>query len=281
MVISEDAVWVSNERLKAVHRIDPATNRVVANVYFPAAPCSGLSFGFGSIWVPLCGKKPSIARVDATTNTITALLPFGPSDSEGGITTSNDSVWIVTDKMGTLARIDPATNTIGQKTSVFPGSYNPLYSEGIIWITCVEGNLLTAVDAVSGKVLASIAVGPRPRFLTAGGGSLWSLNQGDGTVTRVDSQTKKVIATIAVGIPGTGGEICFGGGFLWATVLDIPLTLIDPKLNRVVRQWTGRGGDSVRFSHDSIWLTHLQGGRLWRIPSKEALESIRTKEGCF
>lgn len=140
MVITDEAVWVSNARLKAVHRIDPATNKVVAKINFPAPPCSGLTFNFGSLWVPLCGKPSSLARVDAQTNEITATLSIGPADSEGGITSSDDSIWIVTDKKGTLNRIDAAKNMARQKISISPGSYNPLFSDGAIWVTGFDSN---------------------------------------------------------------------------------------------------------------------------------------------
>jgi hypothetical protein len=76
---------------------------------------------------------------------------------------------MVTDKNGTLDQIDPSTNTVWQEVLIAAGSYNPLFSEGIVWITGVESSVLTAVDAATGKVLASVAVGPKPRFLTAGG----------------------------------------------------------------------------------------------------------------
>lgn len=270
LVVTDDAVWVSNAKLKALQRIDPTSNQVVANVSLPAEPCSGLAFGFGSVWAPVCGNPGSLARVDAATNKVAAILSIQPADSEGGITTSNDSVWIVTDKKGTLNRIDPVTNAVRLRISVAHGSYNPLFSDGAIWITGFESNLLTAVDASTGEPLASIPVGPKPRFLTSGAGSVWTLNQGDGTVTRVDAKIKRVTATINVGIPGQGGEICYGADSVWATVFDVPLTRIDAKTNNVLRQWVGRGGDSVRFGHDSIWLTDYYSGLLWRIPYKEA-----------
>ncbi len=219
--------------------------------------------------VPLEGEKETpatLARVDAATNRIITFLAAGPADSEGGITTSDDSVWLITDQAGTLSRIDPATNTVRQKISVPAGSFNPLYADGIVWVTGNASNELTAVDAKSGEVLGSIPVGPKPRFLTAGAGSIWTLNQGDGSVTRVDMKTRRVIATIVAGIPGGGGEICFGAGAVWATVIDIPLTRIDATSNAVTRQWTGVGGDAVRVGHGSIWLTDIKHGLLWREP---------------
>jgi YVTN family beta-propeller protein len=176
---------------------------------------------------------------------------------------------MVTHKKGTLARIDPQTNRVRQTIDIPPGSYNPLFSDGMIWITGVESNVLTVVDASSGEVHASVPVGPKHRFLTEGDGSVWTLSQGDGTVSRIDTSTRKVTATIQVGIPGSGGDICYGANSVWATAFDVPLTRIDARTNNVLRQWVGSGGDSLRFGYGSIWLTDYRRGLLLRIPFKE------------
>jgi YVTN family beta-propeller protein len=106
-------------------------------------------------------------------------------------------------------------------------------------VTANKSGKLIKVDAKKNKVLKEIEVGPQPRFLTAGGGSVWTVNQGDGTVTRVDAKTDAVLAKIEAGIPGGGGEVSFGGGGLWVTVFEIPITFIDAKTNTVTKQWTG------------------------------------------
>jgi virginiamycin B lyase len=271
ILVSGNAIWVASTKPYAVLRIDPATNRIVARVKLSGEACSGLAFGFGSVWAPICGKKPALVRIDADQNAISATLPIAPAGPEGGITTSDDSVWMVVDKNGTVTRIDPTTNRVRQTTSIPPGSYNPLFSNGIVWITGVQSSVLTAVDAVSGKVLESILVGPKPRFLTAGGGSIWTLNQDDGTVSRVDEKSRKVIATIQVGIPGAGGDIDYGAASAWPTVFDVPLTRIDATTNRVVKQWIGKGGDSLRFGFGSIWLTDYKKGLVSRIAIQELL----------
>ena len=133
----------------------------------------------------------------------------------------------------------------------------------------MDRNLLTAVDARSGKILESVLVGQRPRFLTSGSGSIWTINQGDGTVSRIDEQSRKLIATIRVGIPGTGGDIAYGANSVWLTVFDVPLTRIDAATNKVVRQWIGKGGDSLRVGFDSLWITDYKKGLLSRIPIQQ------------
>jgi virginiamycin B lyase len=271
--IAHDAVWVASSNPASVHRIDPRTNKEIAVIAMPGDPCAGQVSGFGSLWVLLCGTPNSLARVDTVNNRITAILPIGPAGDEGGITASDDSIWMVVDDAGTLVRIDPATNEVRQKIAIAAGSFNPCFSEGTVWITSVTTNVLTAVNASTGGVIATIPVGPKPRFLTASPGFIWTLNQGDGTVTRVDARNKKVTATVKVGIPGPGGDIAWGAGFIWTSVFKVPLTAIDGKTGKVVRQWVGPGGDSLRFGHDSIWLTDYKQGTLSRIAYSETLKS--------
>lgn len=270
--ITENAVWVATVKPFSAQRIDPKINKLVATILLSGEVCSGQAYGFGSLWVPVCGKNPSLVRVDVAANRISAEISIPFASPEGGITTSGDSVWMVTDKPGTtLSRFNPATNKITQQITVPAGSYNPLFSEDIVWVTCTTSNVLTAIDALSGKILESIPVGPGPRFLAAGRGSVWTLNQGDGSVTRVDAATRKVRATIPLGVPGHGGDIDYGAGSVWVSMMDIPLTLIDAKSNRAFRQFAGKGGDSLRFGFNSLWLTDYANGSIVRIPYGPAL----------
>jgi virginiamycin B lyase len=209
MAITDDAIWVANAGLNAVHRIDPKTNKIAATVAMPDKPCSGLAAGFGSLWVPLCGKSPSIARIDLHSNAISATVPVGPADNEGGIAVSSDSVWIITDEKGTLTRIDPDSNAVKARVTLPPGSFNPLYAGGLVWVTGFDSSQLIAVDPATDKVVATVPTGPHPRFLTSGAGSIWTLNQGDGSITRIDAESRRPIASVESGTPGGGGEIAF------------------------------------------------------------------------
>jgi virginiamycin B lyase len=270
VAISPDAVWVGGTGPDAVHRIDPKHSLEVATVALPGEPCAGLAIGFGALWVPLCGKTPSLARVDLKTNAV-KLLPIGPAGPEGGIAASGDSVWMVTDKGGSLARIDPKTGLVRQTVKLPPGSYNPHFSHGVVWVTGFDAGLVTAVDARSGAVLASVPTGPKPRFLTAGGGAIWTLNQADGTLTRIDQRQRRMGATIALGTPGHGGDIAYAAGEVWTTMSGAPLTATDAKTGRVRRQWTGPGGDSLGIGFGAIWLTDYDHGDVARIPLRQAL----------
>ncbi|HEY0781586.1 MAG TPA: hypothetical protein VGE98_03960 [Thermoanaerobaculia bacterium] len=175
-----------------------------------------------------------------------------------------------------LARIDPQTGAIRQRIRVPPGSYNPLYAAGRIWLTRADGDEVTVIDATSGAVVGTTKTGPHPRFLTAGDGAVWTLNQRDGSLTRIDSGTQRALDTIRLGVSGHGGDIGLGAGLVWVTVRRIPLSAIDVATTRLLCQWVGDGGDSLGIGHDAIWLTDYDGGTVARYDLKDAAKRCRS-----
>jgi virginiamycin B lyase len=280
VAITPDAVWAGSTGPNAVHRIDPRTNRLIATVELAGEPCSGLAVGFGSVWIPVCGKPSTLAKVDAARNVVSAVFEAGPAGPEGGVTVSTDSVWVITDKDGLLARIDPDTGAVRQTVRVPAGSYNPRFYEGRVWVTRADGAEITAVDAATGAVLGTTKTGPGPRFLASGAGSIWTLNQGDGTLTRIDTHTRQATETIALGTPGHGGDITFAAGLIWTTMWKVPLSAVDtggghPGNSKLLCQWVGPGGDSLGIGHDAIWLTDYHGGTISRLGLQDAVSHCR------
>ncbi|HYO84351.1 MAG TPA: hypothetical protein VES20_23305, partial [Bryobacteraceae bacterium] len=137
LVVTEDAVWVSNKPKNTVHRLDAETNKVTDTIPVGSKPCSGIAAGFGSVWVPNCGDS-TLSRVDMKTRAVVATIPVGPAHTEGGIAVSEDSVWMLSDPKGILSRIDPETNTVRQQVAVAPGSFACVYGDGAIWLTSTE-----------------------------------------------------------------------------------------------------------------------------------------------
>jgi virginiamycin B lyase len=264
------SVWVGSTGPYAVTRVDRRRNTVSLTVVLPGEPCAGLAPGFGALWVPLCGPKPGLAKVDLATGKLT-VFDVAPAAAEGGVAVSGDSVWLVTDKQGALARIDSRDGHVRQTVKTPPGSYNPAYADGRIYLSRVEGAALTTIDAATGAILATTPTGPNPRFLSAARDAVWTLNQGDGSLTRVGARDHKASAAIALGTPGHGGDIAYRDGRVWTTMSKTPLTVTDARTGAVLRQWTGPGGDSLAVAGDDIWLTDYKGGTLTRYSVKAAL----------
>jgi virginiamycin B lyase len=268
VLLFADSVWIGNNPNNTISRLDPKANKVVSTIHVGKTPCAGLAGGFGSVWVPICGDKTRV-RVDVSTNKVVATIPIGPADTEGTIVAGGDSIWYLTDPKGVLSRIDPATNKAIATITVPAGSFAAAYGDGAVWVTSTLGNTLTKVNPKTNVTTTTIKVGPKPRFIAYGEGAVWTLNQGDGSVTRVDPKTNKVVATIETGVPGLGGDIAAGEGSVWVTIKDFPLMRIDVKTNKVVQQWTGPGGVSIRAGMGSLWLTNQNEGNVWRINPKQ------------
>jgi virginiamycin B lyase len=273
--VTPAAVWVASEQPNAIHRIDPKTNKKVADIALPGDPCAGLAAGLGDLWVPLCGKPAALAKINLRSNKIEAVFAVGPAAPEGGIATSADSVWMVTDNNGSLARIDPHSGMVRQVVQIPADSFNPVYSDGQIWITHTTGSEITSVDARSGKVTATIPTGKAPRFITAGAGAVWTLNADDATVSRIDVKSRAVTQTIALNMNARGGDMKFGDGLVWVSVQNVPLTAISPASNGVVCQWAGAGGDSLGVGLGSVWLSDYREGSIERLDVAEALRACK------
>lgn len=271
VAITGDSVWVGTTGPDGVAQIDPRTNTLTATVPLPGDPCAGLAVGFGGLWVPLCAKLNSLARVDLHTRAVTMVPGVGPADHEGGIAASSDSIWLVIDRLAILARIDPETLLIRQRIRVPSGSLNPLYSDGLMWITRSTGEEVIVVSADSGALIGTVPSGPKPRFLTAGAGSVWTLNQGDGTLTRIDAHSKREVGMTRLRTPGPGGDVAFGHGIVWTTMAKVPLSATDGNTGRVLCQWTGPGGDSLGVSRDAVWLTDYDAGDVYRFDLDDVL----------
>src|SRR4029079_11800513 len=114
------SLWVSNPGLNLVQRIDPKTNKVIAEVKVKT-PIAVMAAGYDSLWVASRADK-AIVRIDAKTNTVVASVPVAIVDSEGSIAAGEGGVWALTDRKGVLSRIDPETNKVVAEIAVKPNS---------------------------------------------------------------------------------------------------------------------------------------------------------------
>ncbi len=127
------SLWVSNEGLGAIQRIDPDTNKVIAEVKVNR-PCAAMAAGYGSLWVASRRDK-SIFRIGANSNKVTATIPVTIADSEASLAAGEGGIWVLTDQKGVLSRIDPGTNEVVVRVGVKPYSYAAAAGHGAIWVT--------------------------------------------------------------------------------------------------------------------------------------------------
>jgi len=267
------SVWVTVAKNNEVVRVDPARNVVQARIAVDKEPCYGIGIGVDKVWVLNCQSK-TLTRINPKTNAVDLRVPVKIDDGgEGSIAVDDRYVWFARDDDGnadTLMQMDAKTGRPLKRIAVGKGSAVVKLGFGSVWVVSSgEGNVYR-VDPARGKVTAMITVAEGPRFSTVAVGSLWVLTQSDGNVTRIDPATNKVVAVIPVHVPGKGGEICYGGGFIWVTMDGTPVTRIDPVKNKVVDQYGNYPkADGIRYGFGSVWVSDHGKGELWRIdPSK-------------
>jgi YVTN family beta-propeller protein len=268
--IAFGSVWVSNPGLGTVQRVDPATNKVTAEVKVNR-PVAAMTSGFGSVWVASRGDK-SIVRIDPKTNTASASVPVTVADSEGSLAAGEGGVWALTDRKGVLSRIDPETNKVVATIPVKPHSYAAMAGFGAVWVTNTgeprskDSGSVQRVDPKTNAVVATIPVRSQPRFLAVGEGAVWVLNQTDGSVSRIDPETNKVVATIEAGVAGFGGDIAAGEGAVWVRGDRVLLVVIDPKTNTVVKRFgPPQGSGAVRAGGGKVWVSAHDVNKLWAL----------------
>jgi len=267
LALDTGGAWVTNSG--RVERLVADAPGPVASVAMPE-PCGAMAVDFGALWVADC-KERAVFRVGLESHKVDARVATGLADPTGelSIATGAGSVWILTDATGVLSRIDPGTNTVSATVAVAPGSFAAAFGFGAVWITTTGAASVQRVDPASNRVVATIPVGAEPRFLAAGEGGVWTLNQKDGTVTRIDPATDSVVATIDAGVPGSGGDIATGGGFVWVRAKKTLLLAIDPRTNRIVHRFgPPAGSGAVRANATRVWVTAHDTHEVWVLDIK-------------
>jgi len=273
LAIGFGSVWVSVPKSDEIVRINPANNTIQARIKAPGEPCYGIGIGTTYVWVLTC-KSQMLSRIRPQDNVIdrmnsVRIAPHG----EGSIAVEDDTVWFIGNENGRSSQLYKIRDLKTEITEV--GADSAVVNTGFvsIWVTSSGESQIYRVDPNTLKVIARIKVPAKPRFTTVGEDSVWVLSQSDGSVSRIDPAHNKVVATIQPGARGEGGDIAYGGGYVWVSAAGTPLTRIDPKSNKVLEQYGNyKGADAVRFGFGSVWISDHGTGDVWRIdPNRLAL----------
>jgi len=183
--------WILTDKQGTLARVDPATNKVVAEIYV-AAGSYAVAFGGNAVWVTST-EKNLLTRVNAQTNVVEETIPVGPKPRF--LTVGEGAVWTLNQGDGSITRVDIKTNKVVATIEAgLPGGGGEISAgEGSIWATVFEYPI-TRVDPTTNKV-AQQFVGEGGDSIRAGGGWVWLTNIRAGTVWRIDP--KRILATLA------------------------------------------------------------------------------------
>lgn len=176
-----ESIWMAMPSAGVVARIDPETQRVVAEV--PVAGGVGDLVASGdALWVS--GQTNAVVtRIHAQTNLIGEVVSVGAGPNT--LAAGGGAVWVLSTGAGTVTRIDPATakivSTVTLGRPVAGGSIAA--GDGGVWISA-PGTPLLRIDASSNTVShvftgeggGSLAVGSGAVWVTATPNAIWRLD---------------------------------------------------------------------------------------------------------
>jgi hypothetical protein len=186
---------------RQLRRIDPARNRIAANVEITAGEPLWLWADPSHLWLLVnTDPKPPMVEDPLDHVRLIALDPadgraLGPVIETVGWTRFSSgfgSLWATDQVARTLVRIDPSSgNTIAARSGVV-SIVGPVPGFGSLWLP--DGATLRRLDPRS---LATVAAVEAPgSTLAVGAGAVWLLGNGDGThgtVAKVDPHTNRVV----------------------------------------------------------------------------------------
>jgi len=191
VAIGAGSFWILTDTKGTLARVDPATNKPVAEVY--VAPGSyAAAFGDNAVWVTST-EKNLLTRVNAQTNVIEQTIAVGPKPRF--LTVGEGSVWTLNQGDGSISRVDMKTNKVVATIEAgVPGGGGEISAgEGSVWVTTFEYPI-TRIDP-STNTVAQQFYGEGGDSIRAGLGWVWLTNIRAGTVWRIDP--KRVLATLA------------------------------------------------------------------------------------
>ena len=218
----EHAVWVGRGSVDAQFRVGRLWRYDSRSGSLAAVPAeivpAGVATGAGSVWIAAGGA--SISRVDADRGQIlwsADLRDAGRCDCGlGELAIGEGAVWAIGggDSPDTVFRVDLQTREITMVPLGAPAT-DIAVGGGSAWVTNLDEDAVTRIDAATNRVASPIRVGRIPSSVAVGQRYVWVASSRDGTVTRVDPATAD-IATIDVG--GTPEDIAVGAGGVWVAV---------------------------------------------------------------
>jgi streptogramin lyase len=168
------SVWVSNRNGRSVTRIAPATNspttRPVGEVN-----AGGIVEEGGFLWLgdDTTGAS-SILRIDPRTWRTTA-VPTG-GDRPGYVAATPGRVWVSNVKSGTVTGLDATTLApVGPPTPAGASPVNLKASADGAWVWVPDdvSDLVTRIDAGSGKAVERVQVGAGPAVVAPSPDGVW------------------------------------------------------------------------------------------------------------
>jgi len=214
------------------------------------------------VWVA-SGTTGPLTELDASTGAVVQTVVVGAPDSDTGVSSDGTHVWVASGN--SLYELNASTGavvqTINDPEDNADGFLDGVSSDGThVWVTTVTGNsehpsvgTVTELDASTGAVVQTIAVGDTPKVVSSDGTHVWVANYDSNTVTELDASTGSVVRTISV--PSEPSAISSDGTHVWVTSnFYSSVTELDASTGAVVQTINNVSG-AVSSDGTNVWVS--------------------------
>lgn len=145
-----EAVWVLSDSTGVLSRIDPNTNRIVAEVEVKANSFCA-AFGLDAVWITNT-RDGSVQRINPKSNEVEATIVVGPQPRF--LAAGQHAVWVLNQGDGTVSRIDPKTNSVAATIDCqVPGPGGDISTgKGLVWVRAKNGRMLQSISRETNQV---------------------------------------------------------------------------------------------------------------------------------
>lgn len=163
------SVWMVADPAGTILRLDPDTNRAVAEIPVPGG-AQALAFAEGAVWVAGT-TQATVTRINAHTNVVgnTTKVGKGPLALAAG----EGALWVLNTGDGTVSRVDTKSSKVS--TTITLGVSTPggaiVAGEHGVWVSA-PGAPLVRIDPVTNHV-SHVFSGPGGGAITIAAGSVW------------------------------------------------------------------------------------------------------------
>jgi len=186
--------------------LDAVTGKTIASLPVGEEP-EGVTLSPDGKFVYMSSEEDhQITVIDTSTNKAVATFEVGLRPRFTEFSDDGAQAFVSGENDGTITVVNARTHKV-QRTIKLPGEMTRPVGMAIshdgkkLYTVTGRGKNLLSVDIASGKVLATVEVGPRPWgvALSPDGATLFTANGNSNDVSVVDAATMKVVARIPVG----------------------------------------------------------------------------------
>jgi YVTN family beta-propeller protein len=139
LTTAHGTLWVAVPNANEIVRVDPTTNHLVGTLNLSYSPCASIVADHGGVWSAGGSCADAVARIDARTSAVTALVI---EPHAVGLALAFGSVWAAVIDSANVERIDPRTGRVAARIHVGGTPVRLGVGFGSIWVNDDNGRVL-------------------------------------------------------------------------------------------------------------------------------------------